>query len=908
MDNLKLRVLIVDDEPAHAEAIKRALLTSGRIKEIRMTGSLRGYREIIKDFVPDIAMLDLNLPDGRAVEVLTAPAEAAPFPALVMTSYGNEEIAVEALKAGAIDYIVKSAEAFATSPRIIDRALREWDLLQERKRVDEARQATVEMLHLCNMAGTIHELMRYMTEFFQEFCGCEAVGVRLQEGSDFPYFETRGFSVEFLESENNLCITEPCGKPVRDDVGRPAYACLCGAILSGHGDSTRPCFTSRGSFWSSHLSGLLATDTAAEKTILTRTRCPDSGYESLALIPICADDETYGLFQFNDRRQGQFTAEKIALLETMIDSVAIALAKMRTEETLKETSQLNQQIINSAGEGVIVYDRDLRYQVWNPYMEQLTGIRAGRILGQRLLDVFPALENSGLIERLELAKAGKMPDSLEYPLTSDDGSSSRWCLDTSAPLRNTKGEIIGVIATVQDVTDRKRYERELEYQSSHDALTGLANRNLLTDRLGQSLIYAGRSKRIVAVLFLDLDRFKVINDSLGHSYGDQLLQMVASRLNHCVRQGDTVSRLSGDEFVITLVEVAELDDVVLLSKRILEKLGKPFQLKGHELRISASIGISLFPRDGDNVETMLRHADIAMYQAKEEGDTFRFFAPEMNLRIQGTLELEADLRRALEEKEFTLYYQPKIEISSGRITGCEALVRWQHPRRGLVSPGDFIPLAEETGLIVPLGSWVLREVCKQARGWQDAGLPPITLGANLSARQFRQNDLVNEVQEALQDTKLAPGTLELELTETMVMHDPDSAAETMHHLKELGIILSLDDFGTGYSSLNYLRRFPVDNLKIDRTFISDVTHDASAAAMVSSVVAIAHNLGIKAVAEGVETWDQYDLLAECSCDALQGFLFSRPLSADAFAQILRQGQSLKRCADYGPSALAIAHA
>jgi diguanylate cyclase (GGDEF)-like protein len=392
---------------------------------------------------------------------------------------------------------------------------------------------------------------------------------------------------------------------------------------------------------------------------------------------------------------------------------------------------------------------------------------------------------------------------------------------------------------------------------------------------------------------LDLDRFKLINDSLGHTHGDELLRMVAARLNRCVRPGDTVSRLGGDEFVVTLAEVAELDDVGLLAKRIREALGRSFTLEGHELRATASIGISLYPKDGNAVETLLRHADIAMYRAKEEGgDNFRFFAPDMNLQIQGTLELESDLRLALERDEFTLHYQPKVEIASGRIVGCEALVRWRHPQRGLVAPGAFIPLAEETGLIVPIGEWVLREACAQARAWQEKGLPTVTVAVNLSARQFRQADLVDQVQATLEETGLAPGMLELELTESMIMHDPGSAAETMRHLKDLGVGLSLDDFGTGYSSLNYLRRFPVDHLKIDRSFITDVTSDASAAAMATSVVAIAHSLGIKAVAEGVETREQLDLLAACRCDALQGFLFSKPLPPDEFAGLLRDGRTL----------------
>jgi two-component system CheB/CheR fusion protein len=767
--------------------------------------------------------------------------------------------------------------------------------ITERKLAEEAREATIEMLRICNLAASTRELMRHLTVFFQRFSGCEAVGVRLQEGNDFPYYETCGFSEEFVQAENSLCVVDQNAEQLRDHAGQPILDCMCGSVLRGRFDPSRPFFTPQGSFWTGHTSELLASTTEADRQARTRNRCNGEGYESVALIPLRQQDEIFGLFQFNDRRRRRFTAGKIAQLESLVDYVAIALAKLKTEEELEESSQFNQQIINSAGEGVIVYDRDLRYRVWNPYMEKLMGLPADKILGQLPQEIFPYLQDTGLIERLELAKAGNAPAPLEFAVNSSTGGFSGWCLDTSAPLRNTKGEIVGVIGTVQDISERKGYEQELEYQASHDPLTGLANRNLLNDRLAQNLIYADRSQRIVAVLLLDLDRFKLVNDSLGHSHGDELLRMVAARLNFCVRPGDTVSRLGGDEFVVSLAEVAEVDDVGMLAKRIREALAQPFPLEGPELRVTTSIGISIYPKDGDNAETLLRHADIAMYRAKEEGgDSFRFFSADMNLRIQGTLELEADLSLALRRGEFELHYQPKVDIASGLISGCEALVRWRHPQRGLVSPAAFIPLAEETGLIVPLGEWVLREACAQARLWQEAGLPPMKVAVNLSARQFYQTDLVELVQSTLEKSGQPPSILELELTESMIMHEPASAVETMRHLKNLGVSLSLDDFGTGYSSLNYLRRFPVDHLKIDRSFIVDVTSDASAAAMATSVVAIAHSLGIKAVAEGVETREQLELLAACRCDAFQGYLFSKPLPPEEFVSLLQEGRSLDR--------------
>ena len=569
-------------------------------------------------------------------------------------------------------------------------------------------------------------------------------------------------------------------------------------------------------------------------------------------------------------------------------------------KTAEEELQLRNRAIEASNNGIAICDaRKNAFPILyvNPAFERITGYRAETVLGRKPYFLTP--QNLKQKELVDLLSALRRLEEIEVELRlcRQDGTPF-WSRLSMSPVRDSRGRVSHYVAIFDDITERKGYEQRLEYQASHDALTGLANRHLLTDRLEQSLIYANRSQRIVGVLLLDLDRFKVVNDTLGHGQGDELLRMVADRLTGCVRAGDTVSRLGGDEFLVALAEVAEFDDVGLMAKRIRDKLAVPFPLAAHELRVTASMGISLYPKDGQDVDTLICHADIAMYRSKEEGgDTFRFFAQEMNQRVQGTLKLEADLRQALERKEFLLHYQPKVDIASGRIIGCEALVRWQPPDRGPVSPGAFIPLAEETGLIVPLGAWVLQEACTQARTWQDAGLPFGKVAVNLSARQFRQSGLIDEVRCALEKAGLEPAALELEITESMIMHDPARAAETMRQLRDLGIGLCLDDFGTGYSSLNYLRRFPVDYLKIDRSFIFDATTDPSGAAVARSIVAIAHSLGIGAVAEGVESWAQFDFLAESRCDALQGFLFSRPLEPLAFTHMLSEGRTLGREAD-----------
>jgi EAL domain-containing protein (putative c-di-GMP-specific phosphodiesterase class I) len=360
-----------------------------------------------------------------------------------------------------------------------------------------------------------------------------------------------------------------------------------------------------------------------------------------------------------------------------------------------------------------------------------------------------------------------------------------------------------------------------------------------------------------------------------------------------VREADTVARLGGDEFVILLAEVAEAEDVGQVAAKILQRLTEPLSVEGREITLTACLGISLYPRDSDDGPTLVRNADIAMYRAKKhERSTFAFYSPEMNQHILETLDLEGALRQALKSDQLCLYYQPKVDLKNGCITGCEALIRWRHPQRGLLSPADFIPLAEETGLIVPLGTWVLAEACRQAKTWQDEGLPPLSIAVNLSARQFHKGNLPQIVKEVLDNTGFAPHRLELELTESMVMADATGAGQTMEILKQLGVRLSLDDFGTGYSSLNYLRRFPVDSLKIDRSFICDVATDPSGASLVASVIDIAHSLNMAAIAEGVETREQLAFLVGCNCDMLQGYLFSKPLPVDEFTSLLRSGDKL----------------
>ena len=560
--------------------------------------------------------------------------------------------------------------------------------------------------------------------------------------------------------------------------------------------------------------------------------------------------------------------------------------RKRTEASLL----LAQRALESSGNGIIITDclqPDNPVVYVNPAFERITGYSEAETVGKNCRFLHGDDHDQPGVQTLRQAIEHREEARVVLKNYRKDGTPF-WNELFVAPVHAEDGSVTHFVGVQNDISAQKRAEENLLHMATHDALTGLPNRSLLQDRIGQAIGYAERMQREIAVLFFDIDRFKNINDSLGHAAGDALISILAQRLRRVVRAVDTVARVGGDEFVVILTEISQESDIAKVIPGLLSAINEPVLLDEHELSVTTSIGISTYPRDGRDVTTLLKNADTAMYQAKEAGrNGFSFYAHEMNANAVDRLRLENDLRNAIKGNELVVHYQPQVDIESGKIVAAEALLRWNHPRQGLISPLDFIPLAEETGLIVPIGEWVLRRVCAQQRSWIEAGLTSIVIAVNLSPRQFHQPDIVEMVAAALRDHDLPPHLLELEITESSLMRNPEDAARLLGELSQMGFSLSVDDFGTGYSSLGYLKRFPLNALKIDRSFVNDIETNQDSGSIAAAVIALAHSLGLKVVAEGVELETQMAYLRSLNCDIAQGYLHGRPMPADEFVAFLQ---------------------
>jgi diguanylate cyclase (GGDEF)-like protein/PAS domain S-box-containing protein len=615
----------------------------------------------------------------------------------------------------------------------------------------------------------------------------------------------------------------------------------------------------------------------------------DPSHGLLTIIPLVAWQKPLGVL-------GVFSAKVTPelrdseLLKAIGHTIGLSLHSISQRERLQEGLSLLRTTLDATEDGILVINAageivnfNSRFQeMWSIPHEVLDG-GMGRDAVNYVLTQLK--DPDGFVRQIDQA-ISKVEFETSGTVDFKDGR----IFELHCRPHRRDGEVVGRVWSFSDITDRRQSEETIRHLAYHDALTDLPNRALFSDRLTVALAQARRSGQGLAVMFLDIDHFKLVNDTLGHSAGDELLRELALELSPLVRQGDTVARVGGDEFTLLLTGIADRSEVETVAGRVLEAVRGPRTISGKEITVTTSIGVALFPRDGADAQTLLGNADTAMYRAKQYGrDNHQVYTPAMGAEILDRVSLESELRHALAHREFVVHYQPQIEATSGRITGAEALIRWNHAERGLVYPAEFIDVAEETGHIIPIGEWVLRVACEQNKAWQDAGLQPITVAVNLAARQFQQTNLVDTISRTLQETGLDPSQLELEITESTTIRDPDFAATVLRQLREMGVRVSIDDFGTGYSSLNYLKRFRIDRLKIDRSFVSDLITNPHDAAIATAMIAMAHSLGLTVVAEGVETDAQLDFLLRQGCDYFQGYLPGKPVPANEFEALLEAG-------------------
>jgi diguanylate cyclase (GGDEF)-like protein/PAS domain S-box-containing protein len=623
--------------------------------------------------------------------------------------------------------------------------------------------------------------------------------------------------------------------------------------------------------------------------VLSQVKDPENLFKEVTKLYNNPDEQgNLGEIEFRDGR----VFERYSQPHRMGDQIVGRVWSFRdvTERKKVEAAlHLRNRAIESSSQGMLILNAegpDNMIEYVNPAFEQITGYSKSDVIGKGLATLYGSDITQPSLRKFQLAIQERHETQVVLRNYRKDGSLF-WNELYISPVMDEKNTVTHFICTMSDISERRKMEEQLLRQATHDTLTNLPNRSLLLDRAEQTLLSTRLNHSVFAMLFLDLDRFKLVNDSLGHNIGDELLKEVSKRLLRNIRESDTIARIGGDEFVALFPLLNNAEEVIPLAQRILKAIAKPYNIKTHELNITASVGISFYPKDGKTVEQLMKNADISMYHAKDSGrNNFKFYTNEMNERLTKRMTLESNIRVALEKDQFSLYYQPIFDLRTNRVVSVEALIRWLHPTLGMISPMDFIPLAEESGMIIPISEWVMQTAIRQNIEWQKQGIPPIRMAVNMSARQFKQPNVGKSIQKLLDDAHLESKYLELELTETMLIENANDAITILNNLKDMGVQLAIDDFGTGYSSLNYLKQFPVDKLKIDRSFVNDVNASDNDAAITKAIINLGHSLKLTVLAEGVEKQEQLNFLLENQCDQVQGYFFSKPLEAKACTDLI----------------------
>ncbi|GJQ50046.1 putative diguanylate cyclase [Candidatus Kuenenia stuttgartiensis] len=846
----EIKVLLVEDNPGDVYLVREMLDDIQSVSfslecAYRLSSALQ---KLENDFI-DVILLDLSLPDSQGLKTFCSiQAHASRTPIVVLSGLGDEEVAVEALKKGAQDYLIKGkidGDSLARTMRYsMERKQIELELQDGKQRYKRLVEILPDIIYRIDANG----YFTFINEAVQVF----------------------GYEPDELIGKHFSELIHP------DDLKKVSRS----EVLSEYSGKTSD-YKTTPKLFDERRTGQRKT-TGLQIRVKSK-KSPEYMEYTIQIIKWPKKHEKI----IEVAATGHYDSDIMKNDKRFVGTVGVIRDITGSKHAEEMICTLSLAVEQSPAM-IAVTDTDGRIDYINPKFCKVTGFEPEEVLGKNLIDIIqPGGESLSMADKTLWKAITSKGEWKEAFSSRKKHGELFWTSLSLSAIKSNEGFISHYLAIMEDITEHKQAEERIHYLAYYDSLTALPNRELFHDRLNMAIIHAHRKQQMLAVAFIDIDRFKKVNDTLGHSTGDRLLKIIADRLKSCIREEDTVSRQGGDEFVLLLTEISRMEDANDVTQRILKKLKEPVIIDDHDLCISASIGIALYPGDGTTAEALLKNADSAMYISKESGrDNYHFYSSTVQEKAYEQLLEEMYLRRALENRELVLYYQPQVNIATGRLVGMEALLRWKHPKKGLISPAEFIPLAEDTGQIVPIDFWVLHTACKQNMAWQRAGLPSVPIAVNISGHTFGRENLIDFVNNVLHDTRMSPDALDLEITEGIAIQNLQTTIYKLNKLKSLGIQITIDDFGTGFSSLSYLSKFPIQKLKIGMTFIHNLHKDPTNSAIVKAVIAMAKSLQLTVIAEGVETDEQFEFLQGLQCDEFQGYLCSKAVTSEEMGRFL----------------------